>query len=76
MEALYLLIPLSVLAIFAAAWIFLRMSDSGQFDDMEGPAWSILHDDDGPESRSAPSGQAPGETAGNAVDAAQHPAKP
>ena len=48
MEALYLLIPLSVAAVFAAAWIFLRMSDSGQFEDMDGPAWSVLHDDDRP----------------------------
>ena len=76
MEALYLLIPLSVLAIFAAAWIFLRMSDSGQFDDMEGPAWSILHDDDGPASPSASPGNTPGDAAGQAVDAAQHPVKP
>ena len=48
MEALYLLIPLSVVAVFAAAWIFLRMSESGQFEDMDGPAWSVLHDDDRP----------------------------
>lgn len=50
MEALYLLIPLSVVAVFAAAWIFLRMSESGQFEDMDGPAWSVLHDDDRPAS--------------------------
>lgn len=48
MEALYLLIPLSIVAVFAAAWIFLRMSDSGQFEDLDGPAWSVLHDDDRP----------------------------
>jgi cbb3-type cytochrome oxidase maturation protein len=47
-EALYLLIPLSVAIIGLAAWIFLRMSDSGQFDDMEGTAHSILLDDDRP----------------------------
>lgn len=46
MEALYLLIPLSVLLVFVAIWFFFRMSDSGQFDDMTGPAWRILHDDD------------------------------
>lgn len=48
MEALYLLVPLSLAVVALAAWIFLRMSDSGQFDDMEGPAHSILHDDDRP----------------------------
>ena len=49
MEALYLLIPLSVAVIAAAAWIFLRMSAGGQFDDLDSPAQSILLDDDRPE---------------------------
>lgn len=46
MEALYLLIPLSTLAVFFALWIFFRASDGGQFDDLIGPAMRILHDDD------------------------------
>ncbi|AYR25407.1 cytochrome oxidase maturation protein Cbb3 [Herbaspirillum rubrisubalbicans] len=46
MEALYLLIPLSTLLVFLAIWVFFRASDSGQFDDLEGPAMRILHDDD------------------------------
>ncbi|MCA1323043.1 cbb3-type cytochrome oxidase assembly protein CcoS [Herbaspirillum sp. alder98] len=46
MEALYLLIPLSTALVFLAIWIFFRASDSGQFDDLEGPALRILHDDD------------------------------
>ncbi len=46
MEALYLLIPLSVAVVFLAIWVFFGMSDSGQFDDMVGPALRILHDDD------------------------------
>jgi len=50
MEALYLLVPVSLAIVALAAWIFLRMSDSGQFDDMDGPAHSILHDDDRPPS--------------------------
>ena len=48
MEALYLLIPLSTLLVFLAIWVFFRASDSGQFDDLEGPAMRILHDDDIP----------------------------
>jgi cbb3-type cytochrome oxidase maturation protein len=48
MEVLYLLVPLSVAIVFFAVWIFLRMSGSGQFDDMEGPAYRILLDDDDP----------------------------
>jgi cbb3-type cytochrome oxidase maturation protein len=46
MEALYLLVPLSVGIVFAAIWVFFKMSDSGQFDDMEGPALRVLQDDD------------------------------
>lgn len=48
MEALYLLIPISVVGVIFAAWLFLRMSQSGQFDDLESPGWSVLHDDDAP----------------------------
>jgi cbb3-type cytochrome oxidase maturation protein len=48
MEALYLLIPLSVALVFAALWIFFRAADDGQFDDLVGPAHRILQDDDLP----------------------------
>ncbi len=51
MESLFLLIPLSVLAIAVAVWIFFRMSDSGQFDDMDSPAHGVLLDDDRPAPR-------------------------
>ena len=46
MEALLLLIPLSILVIFMAIWIFFKMSDGGQFDDLVGPGERILKDDD------------------------------
>ncbi len=46
MEALYLLIPLSVAVVFVAIWIFFKASDSGQFDDLVGPGMRILQDDD------------------------------
>jgi len=46
MEALYLLVPLSILIVFIAIWIFFRASDSGQFDDLVGPGMRILQDDD------------------------------
>lgn len=46
MEALYLLIPMSVGIVFFAIWLFFKASDSGQFDDLEGPSLRILHDDD------------------------------
>lgn len=46
MEALYLLIPLSVLIVFFAIWVFFKASDSGQFDDLVGPGMRILQDED------------------------------
>ena len=46
MESLYLLIPLSVLLAFLIGLIFWWATQSGQFDDLDGPAWRILHDDD------------------------------
>jgi cbb3-type cytochrome oxidase maturation protein len=47
MEALYLLVPLSLIMVGVAIWIFFGASDSGQFEDLEGPALRILRDDDG-----------------------------
>ncbi len=50
MEILYLLIPLSVALVFligVALWWFVR---SGQFDDLEGPAYRVVMDDDLPPS--------------------------
>lgn len=46
MEALYLLVPLSIIIVFVAIMVFFKMSDSGQFDDMVGPGIRVLQDDD------------------------------
>ncbi len=46
MEALYLLIPLSIVVVFLAIWVFFKASDSGQFDDLVGPGLRLLQDDD------------------------------
>jgi len=46
METLYLLIPISVVLVFLIALAFWWSLRSGQFDDMEGPAYRILMDDD------------------------------
>lgn len=54
MEALYLLIPLSIVIVFIAIWVFFRASDSGQFDDLVGPAMRILQDDDRPKPSDSP----------------------
>ncbi|MDP1535692.1 MAG: cbb3-type cytochrome oxidase assembly protein CcoS [Burkholderiales bacterium] len=46
MEILYLLIPLSVVLVFAIGGVFWWALRSGQFDDLEGPAHRILMDDE------------------------------
>ena len=48
MEALYLLVPLSLGIVAVAVWVFFGAADSGQFDDLDGPAMRVLHDDDLP----------------------------
>ena len=48
MDILYLLIPLSVVLVFIIGVFFWWSLKSGQFDDMEGPAYRILMDDDSP----------------------------
>jgi len=57
MDILYLLVPLSVVLVFVIGVIFWWFVKSGQFDDMEGPAYRILMDDDGaPKNKPTPSG--------------------
>ncbi len=51
MEILYLLIPLSVVLVFLIGILFWWSLKSGQFDDLEGPAFRMLMDDDRPQSR-------------------------
>ena len=46
MEILYLLIPLSIVLVFAIAGIFWWSVRNGQFEDLEGPGYRILMDDD------------------------------
>ena len=46
MESIYLLIPVSVILVFLIALIFWWSVRSGQFDDLEGPGFRILMDDD------------------------------
>lgn len=48
MEALYLLIPLSVVLVFLIGLIFWWSVRSGQFEDLEGPAYRVVMDDDRP----------------------------
>jgi cbb3-type cytochrome oxidase maturation protein len=50
MDILYLLIPLSVVLAFAIGVAFWRAVESGQFDDLDRPAFDLLLDDDRPPS--------------------------
>lgn len=53
MESIYLLIPISVLIVFGIAVAFWWSVRSGQFDDLEGPGFRVLMDDDQPKSKGA-----------------------
>jgi cbb3-type cytochrome oxidase maturation protein len=45
MESLYLLIPLSIVLVFLIGALFWWSLRTGQYDDLEGPAYRILLDD-------------------------------
>lgn len=44
MEIIYLMIPLSLVLLVVAVWAFFWATKSGQFDDLDSPALSILDD--------------------------------
>jgi cbb3-type cytochrome oxidase maturation protein len=46
MESLYLLVPVSVVLVFLIGAVFWWTLRSGQMDDLEGPAYRVLMDDD------------------------------
>lgn len=48
MDILYLLIPMSVVLVFVIGFFFFRSLKGGQFEDLEGPAYRILMDNDDP----------------------------
>jgi cbb3-type cytochrome oxidase maturation protein len=52
MDILYLLIPLSVVLVLLIAGVLWYAVRNGQFDDLKGPAFKILLDDDRPISES------------------------
>ena len=46
MSIIFILIPLGLVLLLAAVVAFFWAVRSGQFDDLETPAWRILLDDD------------------------------
>ena len=53
MPALYVMIPAALLIVAIAIYIFFWAVDSGQYDDLDGPAHSILFDDQDPNLQAA-----------------------
>lgn len=64
MPALYILIPVAIGLVGFAIWLFFWAVDSGQYDDLDGPAHSILFDDQDPKHTAA------------VDEASGHPAQP
>jgi cbb3-type cytochrome oxidase maturation protein len=64
MPALYVMIPAALLIVAIAIYIFFWAVVSGQYDDLDGPAHSILFDDQDPNHKAA------------VDEASGHPAKP
>lgn len=48
MPALYVMIPAALLIVAIAIYIFFWAVDSGQYDDLDSPAHSVLFDDQDP----------------------------
>jgi cbb3-type cytochrome oxidase maturation protein len=59
LEILYLLIPLAMVLLVIIAAFFFWSVKSGQMDDLEGPAYRILMDDDLPKPEKKPNPEQP-----------------
>ena len=46
MSMIMLLIPLSLVLVIVAVWAFVWAVNSGQFDDLDTPAWDMLSNDE------------------------------
>jgi cbb3-type cytochrome oxidase maturation protein len=46
MNMLYVLIPLALMLLAVAAWALIWAIRSGQFDDLDSQAWSVVLDED------------------------------
>ena len=54
MDVLFILIPLSVVLVLIIAGVLWYAVRSGQFDDLKGPGFKVLLDDDRPEQADEP----------------------
>lgn len=53
MEVIFALLAITVVLVIGIAWVLLWAVRSGQFEDLEGPAWRVVMDDDSPPGRRA-----------------------
>ena len=68
MDILYLLIPISIIFVVIIAWVFVWSVKSGQYDDMEGPAYKILMDNDSIQATGHDDNESPDEQNSNKSD--------
>ena len=54
MESLFILIPVSLILVFGIGVVFWWSLKSGQLEDLEGPAYRMLMDDDRAKTTEAP----------------------
>ena len=45
MSILFVLVPLSLALVVLAGWAFFWAVGTGQFDDLDSPAWDMLHEE-------------------------------
>lgn len=65
MESLYLLIPVSIMLVFLIGLVFWWSLRNGQFDDLEGPAYRVLMDNDKVPEEDGEATKPPGPKAGD-----------
>jgi cbb3-type cytochrome oxidase maturation protein len=73
MEVVFGLVGVSVLLLLVIAAVLLWAVRSGQFEDMEGPAWRVVMDDDRPPAAEDPGPAAPHPGAEDAPPRARGP---
>lgn len=46
MSVMYVVVPLALVLAAGAVWAFVKAAKSGQFDDLDTPAWRAMQDDE------------------------------
>jgi len=67
-DILYLLIPISIIFVVIIALVFVWSVKSGQYEDMEGPAYKILMDNDSIQATKHDDDESPDEQNSNKSD--------